>query len=161
MSEEEFIFFTPSQLIEARQNAIVTNKERIVCEFAELFKRKKNEVQCEINAKLMTATTSTWKETDANQCSLTFSSDEIIFKRLTEEDREIILSYYLFNSHKNLDQRLYDNVVSNVNDKLIKLNYFKCDLLIPILSKLTEIGYTIELDLLPNDWVFIVNWKLI
>jgi hypothetical protein len=73
----------------------------------------------------------------------------------------MIASYYSFNSHKNLDERLYDNVASTLSDKLIKLNYFQCDLLIPIILKLAEIGYTIELGLEPDVWNFIVNWKLI
>jgi hypothetical protein len=161
MSEYDFAFFTPSQLIEARQDAIVTNKERIVGEFTELFKRITHEVQHEMNAKLMAATTSTWKQSDATQCSLQFGANDLIFKRLTEEDRETIVSYYSFNNHKNLDQRLYDNVVSTLSDKLININNFQCDLLIPIVFKLAEIGYNIELDLCPNAWGFIVNWKLI
>jgi hypothetical protein len=161
MSEDDFVFFTPSQLIEARQDAIVTNKERIVGEFTELFKKTTQEVQSEMNAKLMAATTSTWKQSDATQCSLKFSANDLIFKRLTEEDKETILSYYSFNSHKNLDQRLYDNVVSTLSDKLININNFQCDLLIPIVFKLAEIGYNVELDLFPNAWGFIVNWKLI
>ena len=161
MSSDDFTFFTPAQLIEARHQSIVTNKERTVCEYTELFERITHEVQHEINAKLMTATTSTWEQSDANQCSLKFSSNDLIFKRLTEEERETIASYYSFNSHKNLDQRLYDNVVSTLSDKLIKLTYFQCDLLIPIIFKLADIGYTIEWDLYPNAWGFIVNWKLI
>lgn len=161
MSSEDFVFFTPSQLIEARQHAIVTNKERIVSEFNELFNRTSHEVQHEINAKLLAATQSTWEKTDAEQCSLRFSANEIILRRLDKDQREMIASYYSFNSHKNIDERLYDNVGSTLNDKLIKLNYFQCDLLIPIATKLAEIGYTIEWDSYPNAWGFTVTWKLI
>lgn len=161
MSDDDFAFFTPSQLIEARHHAIVINKERIVNEFTELFTRITYEVQCEINAKLMASTTSTWEKSDATQCSLKFCANELIFKRLTEEHRETIILYYSFNSHKNLDERLYNNVVSTLSDKLIKINHFQCDLLMPIAFKLAEIGYNVDLDLCPNDWGFIVNWKLI
>lgn len=161
MSSDDFTFFTPAQLIEARHQSIVTNKERIVCEYTELFERITHEVQHEINAKLMTATTSTWEQSDANQCSLRFFANELVSNKLTETERDMIVSYYSFNSHKNLDQRLYDNVVSTLSDKLIKLTYFQCDLLIPIILKLAEIGYAIELGLDQNDWGFIVNWKLI
>jgi len=157
MSSEEFAFYTPSQLIEARQQAIATNKERIVNEFAELFTRITYEVQHEINAKLLAATQSTWEQSDATQCSLKFCANELIFKRLTEEQKEMIVSYYSFNNHKNLDERLYDSTVS---DRDAKINYFKCDLIIPMALKLSEIGYGVEWHLFPNDWGFSVNWKL-
>jgi hypothetical protein len=161
MSEEEFVFFTPSQLIESRQHAIKINKERVVREFTELFKKITQEVQTEINTKLLAATTSTWEQLDATQCSLRFSANELILKRLTEEQRDMIVSYYSFNAHMNIDDKLYDNVVSTLSDKLTKINYFQCDLLIPIAFKLADIGYKIEWDLYPNAWGFIVNWKLI
>lgn len=161
MSNDDFTFFTPAQLIEARHQSIVTNKERIVCEYTELFERITHEVQLEINAKLMAATTSTWEQSDATQCSLKFCANELVSNKLTETERVMIVSYYSFNSHKNLDERLYDNVVLTLSDKLIKLTYFQCDLFIPIILKLAEIGYAIELGLDQNDWGVIVNWKLI
>jgi hypothetical protein len=77
MSGEDFVFFTPEQLVEARQHAIVTNKERIVSEFTELFERITHEVQHEINAKLLSATQSTWEKTNAEQCSLRFYANEL------------------------------------------------------------------------------------
>lgn len=161
MTTEDFMFFTPEQLIQARRQAISINKERVVNEFNELFKHVTQEVQREINAKLLAATQSTWEKIDAEQCSLRFSANELLLKHLNEDQREMIVSYYSFNSHKNIDERLYDNVASTLSDKLIKLNYFQCDLLIPIATKMAEIGYTIEWDLYPNAWGFTVTWKLI
>jgi hypothetical protein len=161
MSTDNFAFFTPEQLREARKHAVAVNKERNVNEFNDLFKHVTQEVQEEINAKLLAATHTTWDKSDADQCSLRFSANELIFKHLNEDQREMIASYYSFNNHKNIDDRLYDNVVSTLSEKLIKLNYFQCDLLIPIALKLAEIGYTIEWDLYPNAWGFTVTWKLI
>ena len=161
MTTEDFVFFTPEQLIQARRQAVSINKERVVNEFNDLFKHVTQEVQREINAKLLAATQSTWEKIDAEQCSLRFSANELLLKHLNEDQREMIVSYYSFNSHKNIDERLYDNVASTLSDKLIKLNYFQCDLLIPIATKMAEIGYTIEWDLYPNAWGFTVTWKLI
>lgn len=160
-SQDDFVFFTPAQLIEARQRAIVTNKERIEKEYNELFEKITHEVQHEINAKLLAATQSTWETSDAEQCSIRFYTSELILRRLNEDQREMVVSYYSFNSHKNLDARLYDNVVSTLCDKLIKLNYFQCDLIIPIIAKLSENGYSLKWDLSPNAWGFTVTWKLI
>ena len=161
MTTDNFAFFTPEQLIQARKQAVAVNTERVVNEYNELFKRVTREVQEEINTKLLAATQSTWEKIDAEQCSLRFSANELLLKHLNEDQREMIVLYYSFNSHKNIDERLYDNVVSTVSDKLIKLNYFQCDLLIQIVLKLAETGYTIEWDLYPNAWGFIVTWKLI
>lgn len=161
MTTEDFVFFTPEQLIQARRQAVSINKERVVNEFNDLFKHVTQEVQREINAKLLAATQSTWEKIDAEQCSLRFSANELLLKHLNEDQREMIVSYYSFNSHKNIDERLYDNVAATLSDKLIKLNYFQCDLLIPIATKMAEIGYTIEWDLYPNAWGFTVTWKLI
>jgi len=89
-----------------------------------------------------------------------FFADELVTCHLTELEREIIALYYSFNKHNNLDNRLYDIVISTHSDKLVKLNYFKCDVLIPIIFKLEKIGYTIEWDLNTCSWAFIVNCKM-
>jgi hypothetical protein len=156
MSIEDFTFFTPSQLVEARNQAIVTNKEKITSEFNKLFSRMRNDVKHNINAKLVAAATSGWFDE-----SIKFSPADLICKQLTEEERNVIASYYGFNNHLNLDNsKLYNDGVSTMSTKLIHLNYFMCDILIPITKNLEEIGYTIEWDLFPNAWTFAVNWKL-
>ena len=162
MSIEDFIFFTPTQLAEARKQAVYTNNERIVNEFNNLFKYITQEVQRELNAKLLAKTQSTWEKTDSKQCSISFFAHELISKHLlVSNQEEIIVSYYSFNRHKNLNERLYDIVCSTRGDKHIKLNYFICDLLIPIISKLEKIGYAIRWDFYTNVWGFTVTWKLI
>ncbi len=72
MSQEEFAFYTPAELVEARQQAVTTNKERIQREFADIFNKTSQYVRNEINTKLMTATTTTWEQSDATMCCLKF-----------------------------------------------------------------------------------------
>lgn len=160
MSSEEFAFFTPEQLVELRNRAIITNKEKIKSDFAELFSRMCVNVKCEINSKLAAAAELTWEQSDAKHCCLKFTPSELICVRLTDEERDVITRYYSYNNHLNLDERLYNNGVSTMSTKLMHLNYFLCDIIIPIVKKLAEIGYIIEWDLYPNDWTFSVNWKL-
>ena len=157
---EEFAFYTPAELVEARQQAVTTNKERIQREFADMFNKTAQYVRNEINEKLMTATTSTWEQSDATMCCLKFGANDLTFKLLTEEHKETIVSYYTYNNHLNLDERLYDNYDSTSSDRDTNINYFKCDLIIPMAYKLAEIGYGVEWDLFPDAWGFSVNWKL-
>lgn len=80
MSTNNFAFFTPEQLREARKHAVAVNKQRNMNEFNDLFKHVTQEVQEEINAKLLAATQSAWEKTDAVQCSLRFSANELNIK---------------------------------------------------------------------------------
>lgn len=156
----ETVFFTPAQLIEARQQAIATNKEKIVNEFTELFNETKTAVEEIINAKLLAASTSTWEQTEATQCALNFNAYDLIFEKFTDEQREIVFAYYKHNNHLNLDAELYSKVTP-LTDRVVRLHYFSCDLLIPIILKLASSGYEIKVDYDENAWGFTLMWKLI
>ena len=149
MSEEEFVFYTPSQLIEARRHAIVTNKEKIRLDYENIKSRLTKKFQYEINEKLMAASTSTWEQTDATEFILRFDIDNMFDCQLSEPELNIIDKYMVHFNHEKHEKNGFNHIV-----------YLTEHVLTPLFSKLISLGYNVDVDE-TNKVGFLVSWKLI